>query len=281
MYTILHDFTQRPAPFSRYTAGELWTRPHLAQQMLEYHLNQETELASRPRALIEKIGDWIDAQLSFNGKSVCDLGCGPGLYAEDFARRGATVTGVDLSPLSLEHARKEAARSGSGIHYLQADYLNDPLPEGFDLVSLIYYDFGILSADQRKQLLARIHDMLAPGGAFVFDVLGTGSLAERSEQTLVERNLLHGFWAPGDYVGMQQTWLYPDEAVSLDHYLIIEPEQHWEIFNWFQYFTKEHLTRELTDAGFTIDTLTGSLSGDPLHEDAPVFGVIARKEPAN
>ena len=48
MYELLLDISQRPAPFSRYTAMELWTRPHLARQMLQYHLNQETELASRP-----------------------------------------------------------------------------------------------------------------------------------------------------------------------------------------------------------------------------------------
>ena len=36
MYSTLCDFTDRPAPFSRYTAQELWTRPHPARQMLAF-----------------------------------------------------------------------------------------------------------------------------------------------------------------------------------------------------------------------------------------------------
>jgi hypothetical protein len=30
MYELLQDISQRPEPFSRYTAMELWTRPHRA-----------------------------------------------------------------------------------------------------------------------------------------------------------------------------------------------------------------------------------------------------------
>lgn len=32
------------------------------------------------------------------GKSVLDLGCGPGVYAEHFMNHGATVTASDISP---------------------------------------------------------------------------------------------------------------------------------------------------------------------------------------
>ena len=53
MYDVLSDFAVRPEPFSRYTAKELWTRPHLARQMLNYHLSQETDLASRRIDTIE------------------------------------------------------------------------------------------------------------------------------------------------------------------------------------------------------------------------------------
>ena len=65
---------------------ELWTRPHLAEQMLGYHLNQETDLASRRFESIDRVVEWIDAQLNLPNKSVCDLGCGPGLYAQRFER---------------------------------------------------------------------------------------------------------------------------------------------------------------------------------------------------
>lgn len=277
MFPTLCDFTGRPAPFSRSTAQELWTRPHLARQMLTYHLDQETELASRPITQIEAIADWLDEQLPLDGAAVCDLGCGPGLYAEAFARREAAVTGVDVSVHSLDYAREAAARSGSGARYIQANYLADPLPGEFDIVTLIYHDFCVLSPLQRRQLLENVRGMLHPGGHFVFDVLGMAAFSAREERTVIERRLMNGFWAAGDYVGLQQTLLYPEEAISLDRYLIVEPGERWEIFNWFQYFTAESITRELAQAGFTVATLAGSLAGAPLRDVGRELGIFARR----
>ena len=60
MYDVILDIAGRPEPFSRYTARELWTKPHLARQMLDYHLNQDTDLASRRFETIDAIVGWID-----------------------------------------------------------------------------------------------------------------------------------------------------------------------------------------------------------------------------
>lgn len=275
MYKTLHDFAQRPAPHSRFTAKELWTRPHLARQMLQFHLDQSTELASRPLPVIDSIIDWLDGKISLEGRSLCDLGCGPGLYATRFAGRGANVTGVDFSRNTLDYAIEEASRAGRPISYLHADYLTDRLPADFDVVTLIYYDYCALSPYHRKTLLAKIHDMLKPGGKVVLDVVGMGSFAAKREGAIIENNLMGGFWAEGDYVGMQRTILYPDEALSLDRVLIIEPTESWQIFNWLQYFTPERLSEELREAGFEIDSIMGSLDGVPLTDDSEFIGVIA------
>lgn len=275
MYETLHDFARRPAPHSRFTAKTLWTRPHLARRMLQLHLDQGTELASRPLAAIDSIVEWLDRKIRLDGKKLCDLGCGPGLYAARFAERGAEVTGVDFSRHTLDYAAAEAARTGKPIRYLHADYLTDSLPVDFDVVTLIYYDYCVLSPNRRKRLLAKIREMLKPGGKMVLDVVGMGSFAAKHEETIVENNLMDGFWAEGDYVGVQRTILYPEEALSLDRILIIEPAESWQIFNWFQHYTPGRLAEELNEAGFTIDTLAGSLAGDPLTDDSASMGVIA------
>ena len=85
--------------------------------MLEYHLSQETDLASRRLSSIEQVVDWIDEQLDLSGKTLCDLGCGPGLYTRRFRLKGATVTGVDISTVSLDHAQQEDPKTT----YIQAD----------------------------------------------------------------------------------------------------------------------------------------------------------------
>ena len=197
MYELLYDISKRPGPFSRHTVKELWTRPHLARQMLTYHLSQETDLASRRYESIDQVVEWIDAQLDLSEKSLCDLGCGPGLYAQRFESRGAKVTGVDFSAHSLDFAKAQGQQS---VRYIEADYLVDDLPTGFDVVTLIYTDLCALSPEKRKKLLGRMRGMLNPGGHIIVDVAGIGSFTSKEEVTIIEHNLMGGFWSAEDYV---------------------------------------------------------------------------------
>lgn len=273
MYESLLDLSKRPEPFSRYTAKELWTRPHLARQMLNYHLSQDTDLASRRIETIDRVVDWIADQIKLPGKKLCDLGCGPGMYTERFASRGARVTGVDFSHHSLKYARTEG--SGS-VRYREADYLSDELPIGFDVITLIYTDLCVLSATQRSRLLGRMHNMLNLGGAIVLDVAGIHSFSQKQETTVIEHNMMGGFWAPGDYVGIQRTYLYPEHDVSLDRYLIVEPAESWQVYNWFQHFTPNRIQNELRQAGFRVEKMTGDLAGAALTPESELIGIIAR-----
>jgi SAM-dependent methyltransferase len=272
MYELLYDISKRPEPFSRHTVKELWTRPHLAQQMLTYHLSQETDLASRRYEAIDRVVEWIDAQLALSNKSLCDLGCGPGLYAQRFESRGAKVTGVDFSTHSLDFAKSQGRQT---VRYIEADYLVDDLPTGFDVVTLIYTDFCALSPEKRSKLLRRMCGMLSPDGHIIFDVAGIGSFTPKEEVTIIEHNLMGGFWSAEDYVGLQRTFVYPDELLTLDRYLIVEPNETWQIYNWTQHFTPQSIEIELKSAGFQIDQIAGDLSGTPLEPGNDLIGIIA------
>lgn len=46
--------------------------------------------------------------------TVLDIGCGTGRYALEFAPRVARVTGLDISPAMIEHARTNAQEAGFG-----------------------------------------------------------------------------------------------------------------------------------------------------------------------
>lgn len=272
MYDLIYDISQHPEPFSRYTAKELWTRPQLSKQMLDFHLNQETDLASRRFELIDSVVKWIDSQLDLSGKSLCDLGCGPGLYTQRFAAMNATVTGVDFSSYTLDYAKSHASQP---IRYIHADYLSDDLPTGFDVITLIYTDLCVLSPVQRKTLLGRMRGMLNPDGHIVIDVAGLALLKSKEEVTLIEDQLMGGFWSGGDYVGIQKSFIYPAQNLSLDRYVIIEPGETWQVYNWFQHFTPESIAAELKEAGFAVTQMVGDLSGEPLTKDGDLIGIIA------
>src|SRR5512147_260570 len=61
--------------------------------------------------------DWIDGLAPLAGRRVLDVGCGGGILAEAMARRGATVTGIDLSEKPLKVAQLHRLESGVAVDY--------------------------------------------------------------------------------------------------------------------------------------------------------------------
>ena len=100
------------------------------------------------------------------GKSLLHLQCHFGLDTLSFARLGARVTGVDLSPKAIEIARGLAGKLGLDARFLACDLyrLGELLDERFDLV---FTSYGVLpwlhDLGAWARLVARY---LAPGGAF-------------------------------------------------------------------------------------------------------------------
>ncbi len=80
---------------------------------------------------------WIDKHASIAGKTVLDVGCGGGILAESMARRGAAVTGIDLSDKALSIARLHLLESGASVGYrkVSAEELADEAAGSFDLVT--------------------------------------------------------------------------------------------------------------------------------------------------
>jgi SAM-dependent methyltransferase len=276
MFALLNRFATRPEVFSGYTALALWNHPHISRQMLQFHLDPNTDLASRRPETMDACVAWLEQLLTLRGKRVCDLGCGPGLYTTRFAALGAQVTGIDFSESSLAHARAEAKTAGQDIIYVQADYTNSRLPTETDLFTLIFCDFCALSPPQRRGLLREVHTALKPGGHFALDVHSMREFESYEEGDRIESRLMDGFWSANEYLGLKKSFKYPSEKVSLDRYLIIEADEQRQIYNWLQYFSEETLAAELRAAGFELEATAGSLAGEPLHEDSLLIGVIAR-----
>ncbi len=89
-----------------------------------------------------------------------DLAAGAGRNSLWLARRGLAVTACDLSPVALRLARQRAGAEGLALATLECDLERGELPEGpFALVVCHHFlDRGVL---------ARIPEMLVPGGALV------------------------------------------------------------------------------------------------------------------
>ena len=95
------------------------------------------------------------------GADVLDIGCGCGVpVARSLATGGHRVTGVDLSGVQIERARR-LVPSGIFIH-ADATRLDLP-PAGFDAVVCLYALIHMPLAEQPR-LIGRIADWLRPGG---------------------------------------------------------------------------------------------------------------------
>lgn len=60
---------------------------------------------------------FIESHLPLNQKKILDVGCGGGILAESMAKKGAIVTGIDMSCEALKQARQHAEQAKLNIHY--------------------------------------------------------------------------------------------------------------------------------------------------------------------
>ncbi len=279
MFEKLKLINQRPDVWSRYTADLLWTDEHSSGQMLQLHLNPDLDVASRRTSFIERSVGWMKERFGIGaGTRICDFGCGPGLYTSRFARLGAEVTGIDFSSRSIDYARSEAEKASLSINYLNQDYLQFESDTQFDLVTLLMCDFCALSPQQREQLLAKFHALLADDGQVVFDVYSLAGFAQREEVAQYAHNLLNGFWAAEEYYGFMNTFLYGEAHVALDKYTLFTREREWEVYNWLQYFSLEALREEVERCGFTICETYADVAGSAYDEAHSEFAVVLMKQ---
>ncbi len=115
------------------------------------------------RAITDKLANHRAAEGS-GPLRIADIGGGPGRYSLALQQAGYKVTLVDLSPASVEFARKVTGGTLEGYHCLSATHL-DPLPDaGFDAVLLMGPLYHLLDESDRQRALSEARRVLVPGG---------------------------------------------------------------------------------------------------------------------
>lgn len=271
--------TEKPKIYEKGTAF-MWTDKHISKQLLDIHLNPDIDLGSRKKSSIEKTANWILNTQKEKGKlNILDLGCGPGLYTEIFAKRGHDVTGIDISKNSIEYAKKSAEDKKLDITYLNASYLNVDLESDiYDLIVLIYTDLGVLTPTEREGLLKMIFRILKPGGTFIFDVLKDRDIEKKTSAKTWEAGN-SGFWKETPYVALSESFLYQKEKVILFQHIIIDTEENIEIYRfWTHFFSQNDVGKMLTahkftDINFREDILP---EGDIWSGDNVIFAMASK-----
>jgi 2-polyprenyl-3-methyl-5-hydroxy-6-metoxy-1,4-benzoquinol methylase len=229
----------------------MWTDSHISKQLLDVHLNSEIDLASRKTNTIKSSVEWILGSTDLRNLNILDLGCGPGLYSELLAKEGHKVTGVDFSDHSIKYAKIEAEKKNLDITYINKNYLELDLEENtFDLVVLIYTDFGVLQPFERNQLLEVIKKVLKPNGTFIFDVLNDKSIETRISPKSWEVSE-YGFWKDKPYLALSESFLYEEKKVILYQHILLDEQENIDVYRfWTHFFSHSDLSEILIDHGY-------------------------------
>ena len=229
----------------------MWTDEYIARQLLEMHLNPEIDAATRTPPSIENTLEFIIKFCNRPEMKILDLGCGPGIYTEKLSLKGHHVTGIDFSKNSIRYAAQRASEKQLDINYICQDYLEINYQDQFDLIMLIYTDFGVLIPEERDKLLSLIHAALKPGGIFIFDVLNDRNVDQKFQDHrswLVENG---GFWMNSPYLELIQGIHYEDERVFLKQHTIISEYEACRTYRfWIHYYKAKDLIPILHEKGF-------------------------------
>ena len=133
----------------------------------------------------QQYAPWMPEVMGFDqfaGKRLLEVGCGMGTDLLQFARGGAQVTGIDLTPRSLEISRSHLSLYGEAGDFANADCEHLPFADkSFDVV----YSNGVLHhTPDTAGAVREIHRVLRPGGLARVMLYHRGSWAYWSQVVL-------------------------------------------------------------------------------------------------
>lgn len=135
--------------------------------------------------------DFIEQELGFDKTvTILDVGCGTGRHAIELARRGYTVTGVDLSESQLARARQKALQADVTVSFVRRDARDLDYMEAFDVALLTCEGaFPLMETDEMNfQILAGVWRALRSSGTLILTTLNALYPLHRSVDTLLNED---------------------------------------------------------------------------------------------
>lgn len=100
------------------------------------------------------------------GKDVLEFGCGGAQWSIRLARRGARVTGLDLSGRQLAHAGRAVTAAGVQVRLVHGS--GERLPLASAAFDVVLSDHGAMSWGDPARTVPEVARVLRPGGVLVF-----------------------------------------------------------------------------------------------------------------
>lgn len=218
--------------------------------------------------------DEITRVLELTGVSppgaVLDLCCGPGRHTVEFAHKGFSAVGVDLTEEYLEEARRRSSDHDVEIELVRSDMRDFSRPDSFDLAVNLFTSFGFFEDEEDDlKVLRNLYNSLKPDGHVVIDLTGKEILARifrerdwhrNGEAILLEERKVIDGWSR-----MVNTWTIIENGKRLEHRFTI------------RLYSARELMNAVEACGFREVKAYGDLSGTPYDDTAERLVVTAVK----
>ena len=205
-----------------------------------------------------------------SGSAILDIGCGTGRHSVELAKRGYSMTGVDLSSGMLAEAKKAADAAGVTINLIQSDATKFTTLGQFDAaICLCEGSFGLLGTgddpiEHDLSILQRIHGSLKPDAKLIVTVLN----GCRFIRTYSQKDVEEGKFDPltmSEHTDMEADTPEGKQTISIRERGYVPTE----------------LAILFRLAGFKVENLWGGTAGNwghrPLDLDEMEIMAVARK----
>jgi ubiquinone/menaquinone biosynthesis C-methylase UbiE len=175
---------------------------------------------------------WMAEMLAYAstaGLDVLDVGCGQGIDLVEYARVGARVSGIDLTPRHVELARSHLAALGLTATVVQGDAERLPFAEAsFDVVS----SNGVLHhTPDMPAALREIRRVLRPGGKARIVVYNRHSFQYWIMQVAVRGILQRGLLEDGSMKGVLARYVETTSIGARPLVRVYSPRQLWRMLH--------------------------------------------------
>ncbi|EEN7281715.1 SAM-dependent methyltransferase [Salmonella enterica subsp. salamae] len=266
-----------------------WDEPAFSQRMLENHLSQDHDWASRRLTVIEQQITWITRQLPA-GARILDLGCGPGFYTHLLAERGFHCTGVDFSPSSIKYARQQAQAANLNIDYIQQDIRTYHPTEPFDFIMMAFGELNVFSAADAQSLISHCAQWLKPGGKLLVEVHTFDEVKRQGMAQASWQRCPYGlFLAVPHLLLTENAWDEETQISSTQFWAIAENGCTTRFGSQMKAWRDDEYINLLGDAGFTVlqrpdshtwpvgETFAGKLFALLAEKATPTEGIALSK----
>jgi 2-polyprenyl-3-methyl-5-hydroxy-6-metoxy-1,4-benzoquinol methylase len=139
--------------------------------------------------------DFLEQELNHETKKrILDIGCGTGRHAIELAKRGYTITGIDLSESQLNRAKQKAQAENVEINFLKADARHLQFNHEFDLVIMLCEGgFSLMETDEMNfAILKSATQALKNEGKFIFNALNVLFPLYHSVKDFINNSIVGG-----------------------------------------------------------------------------------------